>query len=263
MPILHNSDDLVHLSTCKQQHLKVVNTPTRLKTCPISICEPKIPRICFARELPTFENWSSCICHQVSGFVDANEKIKNFINKDNSTVTNAWEHSSIQASIPNIFSSSSNFASLIVVTTKTVLGFNHSKHTIRSGITILSSYLNVNLIAFMWPTKFSTIHKALKHGSNIIAIMLWAHIASKDLKKSKKGLITFITPSHIFLCKIKIYASKRSKNLDMLDISNNSTSMFIIKVIVIVKVFDNNQWPLDWISTHVETIGFKANVTTK
>jgi hypothetical protein len=177
-------------------------------------------------------------------------------------MTNAWEDSSIGAPIPNIFSSSSNFASLVVVTTTIVLGFNHSKHTIRSGITILSSYLNVNLIAFMQPTKFSTIHKAMKHGSNMITIMLWAHNASKDLKKSKKGLITFITPSHIFLCKIKIYASKRLKSSDRLDTSNNSTSMFIVKVIAIVKVFDNNQWPLDWFSTHVETIGFKANVTT-
>jgi hypothetical protein len=75
MPILHNSDDLVHLSTCKQQHLKAVNTPTRLKTHPISICEPEIPRICFVRK-PTFENWPSCIRHQVSGFADANEKNK-------------------------------------------------------------------------------------------------------------------------------------------------------------------------------------------
>jgi hypothetical protein len=102
----------------------------------------------------------------------------------------------------------------------------------------------------------------LKRGSNMIAIMLWIHNGSKDLKKSKKGLITFLTPSHIFLCNIKIYASKGSKSSYGLAISNNSTSMFIVKVITIVKVFDDNQWPLDWFSTHVETIGFKVNVTT-
>jgi hypothetical protein len=56
----------------------------------------------------------------------------------------------------------------------------------------------------------------LKCGSNMITIILWACHASKDLKKSKKGLITFITLSHIFLYKSKILASKGSKTLDML-----------------------------------------------
>jgi hypothetical protein len=88
MPILHNSDDPVHLSTCKQQHLKAINTPTRQKTCPIYICEPKIPRIWVVRK-PTFRNWPSCICHQVSGFAHADEEIKNLLNRDNSGMIDA------------------------------------------------------------------------------------------------------------------------------------------------------------------------------
>jgi hypothetical protein len=43
------------LSTYKQQHFKVVSTPTRIKTRSIYICEPGILRLCFAKN-PTFEN---------------------------------------------------------------------------------------------------------------------------------------------------------------------------------------------------------------
>jgi hypothetical protein len=65
--------------------------------------------------------------------------------------------------------------------------------------------------------------------------------APKDLKKSKKGLITFITSNHIFLCKSKISISKGLKTSNKLNSYNNSTSMFTIKVIIIVKAFNNNQ----------------------
>jgi len=174
-------------------------------------------------------------------------------------VTNVQEDSSIKAPIPNIFSSSSNSASSVVITTTIVLGFNYSKHIIKNGIIILASYLNANLITFFHPTKLSTMHKTLKHGCNMITMMLWAYNASKDLKKSKKCLITFITSSHIFQCKSKISTSKGLETSNKLYDCNNSTSMLIVKVITIVKAF-NNHWPLDWFSTHAEATRFKANV---
>jgi hypothetical protein len=59
-------------------------------------------------------------------------------------VTNTKKDSSIQAHIPNIFSSSSNLTSLVVVVDAMVLGFNHSKHTIKKRITTLAPYLDVN-----------------------------------------------------------------------------------------------------------------------
>jgi hypothetical protein len=64
--------------------------------------------------------------------------------------------------------------------------------------------------------------------------------ASKDIKNSKKGLITFTTCSHIFLCKKKILTLKRSKILGPLENCNNTTSMSIIKVIAVVKAYANN-----------------------
>jgi len=36
--------------------------------------------------------------------------------------------------------------------------------------------------------------------------------------------------------------------------------MFIVHVIIVVKVFNNNQQPLDWFNAHVETTRLKANV---
>jgi hypothetical protein len=76
-------------------------------------------------------------------------------------VSNAQEDSSIKAPIPNIFSTSSNYASSAVVATAIVLGFNYSKHIIKSGVTILASYIDANLITFLHPTKLSTMHKTL------------------------------------------------------------------------------------------------------
>jgi len=174
-------------------------------------------------------------------------------------MTNAQEDSSIKAPIPNTFSSSSNYASSTVVAIVIVLGFNYWKHIIKSGITILTSYFDANLITFLHPTKLSTMHKTLKCGCNMITIMLWAYNASKDLKKSKKNLIAFIISSHIFQCKSKISTSKGLEISNGLYNYNNSTSMFIVKVIIIVKLF-NNHWPFDWFNTHVEATRFKANV---
>jgi hypothetical protein len=76
------------LSTYKQPHLKVVNTPTRVKTCSISICELGIPRICFARK-PTLKIWLSCIRHQVSGFAHVDEEINSLLNINNFPMINA------------------------------------------------------------------------------------------------------------------------------------------------------------------------------
>jgi hypothetical protein len=68
-----------------------------------------------------------------------NEEINNLLNKNNSLVTNAQKYSSIEARIPNKFSSSSNFTSLVVVVDAMVLGFNCSKHTIKKIITTLGT----------------------------------------------------------------------------------------------------------------------------
>jgi hypothetical protein len=92
-----------------------------------------------------------------------------------------------------------------------VLGFIYSKHTIKRGITTLASYLNANWIVFLHSTKLSIVHKTLKCGSNMITIMLRACHASKDLKESKKGLISFIILSHTFLYRSKILTSEGSK----------------------------------------------------
>jgi hypothetical protein len=58
-------------------------------------------------------------------------------------------------------------------------------------------------------------------------------------------LITLITSSCIFICKTRISLSNESKILGPLENSNDVTFMLIVSAIVVVKVFDNNQWPLD------------------
>jgi hypothetical protein len=68
-----------------------------------------------------------------------NEEINNLLNKDNSPVTNAQKYSSIEAHIPNIFSSSSNLTSLVIIVDAMVLGFNRSKDTIKKIITTLGT----------------------------------------------------------------------------------------------------------------------------
>jgi hypothetical protein len=80
--------------------------------------------------------------------------------------------------------------------------------------------------------------------------MLWTCYGSKDFKISKNGLITFITSYHIFLCKMKISTSNGSKVSSLLENHTIATSMSIMSVIVVVKAFDNNQWPLYWFTMH-------------
>jgi hypothetical protein len=50
-----------------------------------------------------------------------------------------------------------------------------------------------------------------------------------------------------------------SKTYNILAISNCS---LIVKVIVVVKTLDNNQWPWNWFITQFVTIGFKHDVIT-
>jgi hypothetical protein len=77
------------LSTCKLQCFKVVNTPTKLKTRLVFICELGIPRIYFAEKNSPFEIGLHANTHQVSGSTHGDEEINNLINKDNSPLTNA------------------------------------------------------------------------------------------------------------------------------------------------------------------------------
>jgi hypothetical protein len=63
-------------------------------------------------------------------------------------------------------------------------------------------------------------------------------------KLQKELLITFTTPSHIFVCRRRISTSKVSNILGLLKSYNIVASISILKVVV-VKAFDNNQQPLD------------------
>jgi len=148
-----------------------------------------------------------------------------------------------------MFSSSFNLVTSIVAIDVVVVGFNRSKHTIKKGTTTLTSYSDANWIAFLRSTKFSTMCKALKHESNMIAIMLWTYLASKDLKNSKKGLNTFITSTRVLLCRRRILTSNRSNISGPLKSCNNAICILIVMVMAIVKTSDNNQWPLLWFIT--------------
>jgi hypothetical protein len=115
---------------------KVVNSPTRLETYLVSICEPRIPRICFVKK-PIFANWPSYIGHQANGFAHVDEEIKSLLNnKDNSPMTNVQKDSSIEAPTPNMFPSNSSPAtSIVTIANVLIAGFSRSKHTIRKGTT--------------------------------------------------------------------------------------------------------------------------------
>jgi len=174
---------------------------------------------------------------------------------------NAWEDFSIEAPTPNMFSSSSGLATSIAeITNVPATRFSQSKHTIKRRTTTLTSYLDVNQIAFLCPTKFSTICNALKWGSNMKVIMLWTCLTSKELRNSKKCFITFITYSHILLCKRWISTSNKSNISSPTESSSNWASISIVKVMVSVKASDNNQWPLLWFITQVDTTWFKVEV---
>ncbi len=88
------------LSSNNLQCLRVVNIPTRMNRCSISIYDPKIPSICLARKL-TFGNWVSWICHQAKEGSTHVVGVINLLNKDNFPTTSAHDDSSINAPTPN------------------------------------------------------------------------------------------------------------------------------------------------------------------
>ncbi len=75
------------------------------------------------------------------------------MNKNNFLVITAWKDVSTEVSTLNIFSSSSNFTSSIIVTNAMVLGFNYS-HT--------QSKEESQRIGFLHSTNFSTIHHVVR-----------------------------------------------------------------------------------------------------
>jgi hypothetical protein len=111
----------------------------KLKTCSISIWNPRIPRICLARK-PTFGNWFSWHHHQDKGSTHVNARIDNLLNKKRSPTTRAQEDSSMDAPIPNILSffflNLELGTSLIVVHVQEV-GVNWPKQAINSEIIVL------------------------------------------------------------------------------------------------------------------------------
>jgi len=120
-------------------------------------------------------------------------------------------------------------------------------------MTILTSYLSVNQIAFSCPCQvFHTMQRLethIQHNGHHV----WTFYASKDFRNSKKCLITFITSNHIFLCKMNISISKGLKISSSLKSYNNSTSMFIvIKIIVVLMHLTRTKWTLYWFITHVD-----------
>jgi hypothetical protein len=85
--------------------------------------------------------------HHASGSTHSNGKTRSLLNINSSLVTNAHEDSSIEAPTPNIFSSNfSPTTSTITIVADALMAikFNHSKHTIKKGITILTSYSMAN-----------------------------------------------------------------------------------------------------------------------
>jgi hypothetical protein len=83
--------------------------------------------------------------------------------------------------------------------------------------------------------------------------MLWAYPASKDL-------ITFITSTYILLCRSRILTSNRSNISGPLESCNSVICISIVTVMVIVKTFDNNQWPLLWFITQDDITRFNIYV---
>jgi hypothetical protein len=98
---------LSKFSTCKWHLHKVVNTLARLNTLFVSICDPRMQRICLAINA-TFENYPSWLQHQARGSSYVVGGMDNLLNKDNVLVTNAWEDSSKDAPTPKVLPSSSS-----------------------------------------------------------------------------------------------------------------------------------------------------------
>ncbi len=99
--VLHYSDDRFLSSRTINNNVEVINTPTRLKTISISICDLEIPKIYLARK-PTFENWLSWLSHQTRGLAHAIQVTNILMNKDSSPTTSAYENSLIHALTPKM-----------------------------------------------------------------------------------------------------------------------------------------------------------------
>jgi hypothetical protein len=105
----------------------------------------------------------------------------------------------------------------------------------------LASYLDVNLITFVHPTKLSTMHTTLKCECNMITTMWWTYSASKDLKKSKKRFDHFYNlKSHILMQKQDFYL-KRVRNFKQATIATTQLPC------------SQSRWQL--LSKHLTTIG--------
>jgi hypothetical protein len=106
-----------------------MNTLAKLKTHYISIYEPKIPRMfCFARK-STFEIGLHAYATKLM-----DEEVDNLLNRNNSPMTNARKDSSIEAPTPNIFSSSFNLASLVVLHHKFNMQQNNNNNCVKKFV---------------------------------------------------------------------------------------------------------------------------------
>lgn len=88
------------------------------------------------------------MCHQVNKYAHANVGITSPLNKNNSPITSAWEDSLSKAPALNVFSSRFETTTSICHWCRCSCNkVNKSKHTIKRGMTTLTSYLDANQIA--------------------------------------------------------------------------------------------------------------------
>jgi len=66
----------------------VVNTPTRPNTHSIFVCDLRIPKICFAKKTH-IQKLAFMMHHQASETTHVDERIENFLKKDNSLMIGA------------------------------------------------------------------------------------------------------------------------------------------------------------------------------
>ncbi len=94
MLVLHHNDDVIYVLHYNLQHLRIINTSTRLNTHLVSICGIGIPKMYLAKK-PMFGNWLSWLHHKTRGLTHATVVRNNLLNKYNSP-TSAHEDSSIK-----------------------------------------------------------------------------------------------------------------------------------------------------------------------
>jgi hypothetical protein len=103
--VLHHNNDVIYVLHYNLQHLRIINTSTRLNTHLISICGIGIPKMYLAKK-PMFGNWPSWLCHKTRWSTCATIVRNNLLNKYNSP-TYAHENSSIKAATSKMLSYSS------------------------------------------------------------------------------------------------------------------------------------------------------------